>query len=62
MTIGMMLSLSRDLLRSIAACGTANAGRHGIDLDGKTLGLLGLGAIGRHVARIARSVRMRVVA
>ena len=30
-------------------------------LTGKTLGILGLGAIGRHVARIAAALRMRVI-
>ena len=34
----------------------------GIQLHGKTLGILGLGAIGRHVARMAHGLGMRVVA
>jgi len=63
MTIAMMLSLSRDL---VALDRSVRNGewpvRHGFDLDGKTLGLLGLGAIGRHVARIAAAFGMRVVA
>jgi len=34
----------------------------GIDLEDKTLGVLGLGGIGRHVARIAAGFGMRVIA
>jgi len=34
----------------------------GVQLHGKTLGILGLGAIGRHVARMVRALGMRVVA
>jgi phosphoglycerate dehydrogenase-like enzyme len=34
----------------------------GPELAGKTLGLLGLGAIGQYVARLARSLGMRVIA
>ncbi|HEY7675753.1 MAG TPA: phosphoglycerate dehydrogenase [Candidatus Methylomirabilis sp.] len=34
----------------------------GVQLHGKTLGILGLGAIGRHVAGMARALEMRVVA
>ncbi len=34
----------------------------GVELEGKTLGLLGLGSIGRHVARMALGLGMQVVA
>ncbi|HLZ68309.1 MAG TPA: hydroxyacid dehydrogenase [Dehalococcoidia bacterium] len=35
---------------------------HGIELEGKTLGVLGLGSIGRHVARMGAGLGMKVVA
>lgn len=37
-------------------------GLEGFDLAGKTLGILGVGNIGRHVVRIARGFDMRVIA
>ncbi len=63
MTVALMLALARRLPALDAA---VRGGRwpvvHGIDLEGKTLGLLGLGGIGRHVARIAAGFGMRVIA
>ncbi len=38
------------------------AGLEGFDLAGKTLGVLGAGAIGRHVIRIAKGFSMNIVA
>ena len=35
---------------------------HGRELDGATLGIIGLGAIGRHVARLGRAFGMRIIA
>ena len=37
-------------------------GLRGFDLDGKTMGIVGTGSIGRHVARIARGFGMSVLA
>lgn len=34
----------------------------GIELHGKTLGIVGLGHVGQHVARIARAIGMRIIA
>jgi phosphoglycerate dehydrogenase-like enzyme len=42
-----------------------SAGReqlHGRELDGATLGVIGLGSIGRHIARLGRAFGMRIVA
>jgi phosphoglycerate dehydrogenase-like enzyme len=35
---------------------------HGRELDGATLGVIGLGAIGRHIARLGRAFGMRIIA
>ena len=64
MTIGHMISLSRSIQR-------ANIGMYtgiwkndvGYELNGKTYGLLGMGAIGEQVARIAKNgFNMKVLA
>ncbi|HKW22969.1 MAG TPA: D-2-hydroxyacid dehydrogenase [Ktedonobacterales bacterium] len=42
-----------------------SAGRerlHGRELDGATLGVVGLGSIGRHIARLGRAFGMRIIA
>jgi len=63
MTVAMLLSLTRKLT---ALDARVRAGEwptaHGMDLDGKTLGLLGLGGIGSHVARLGAAFGMRVSA
>jgi phosphoglycerate dehydrogenase-like enzyme len=63
MTIAMMLALARDLAPLDARVREGEwPVTHGIDLDGKTLGILGLGAIGRRVAQIAQALGMQVLA
>jgi phosphoglycerate dehydrogenase-like enzyme len=63
LTIGLMLALARDIpgqqqaLREGRWQTTAGRG-----LNGKTLGVLGLGTLGTRVARIARVLEMNVVA
>lgn len=63
LTLALMLALARDL---IAAASALKAGHYrrttGWELAGKTLGLIGLGAIGREVARRARCFGMQVLA
>ena len=61
-TIALMMAACRDLARmdrNIRA-GTW-ATREGVQLFGKTLGIIGLGGIGSEVARIARGLGMRVI-
>ena len=63
LTIGLMLGLARDIPGQQLALREGRwqtaAGR---GLNGKTLGVLGLGTLGSRVARIARALEMDVVA
>jgi D-3-phosphoglycerate dehydrogenase len=62
-TIALMFSCARELARMDR---NTRAGlwvpREGTQLNGKTLGIIGLGGIGREVARIARGIGMEVIA
>lgn len=64
MTCALILSLSRDLT---AACASLKAGRWdrkafmGNELNGKTLGIVGLGRIGREVATRMQAFGMRTI-
>ena len=60
---GLLMSAARDVARMDrdvrAGCWSA---REGIELKGRTLGLLGLGGVGAEMARIAAAFGMRVIA
>lgn len=61
----LLLAVTRKLLPTVdqTARGTFVSSDHtGIDLAGKTFGVVGLGRIGRHAATIARGFGMNVVA
>lgn len=64
-TLGLMMALARHIPRADA---TMEAGQwakkqlQGVELQGKTMGLLGLGRIGSAVARRARAMEMTVLA
>ncbi len=61
----LMLSLTRKLIPTVSATrkGTFVASDlTGIDLKGRTLGVIGMGHIGRHVAHIAKGFEMDVIA
>ena len=70
LTISLMLSLARGvtLLNKHVKDGAWESpvepyiSMRGVELEGKTLGLIGLGAIGRRVARLGRAFEMRVLA
>lgn len=64
-TFGLILNLSRKIYKSIQSVkekGFVPDGLRGFDLKGKTLGIVGMGNIGRHVARIANGFEMKVLA
>lgn len=65
-TFGLILNLTRKLYMSIEQVKKTSVfavqGLRGTDLNGKTLGIIGTGRIGKRVARIARGFSMKVVA
>lgn len=62
-TVGLALALSRELTRHDAAVRAGGWQRlPGRELAGRTWGLLGAGATGQAVARLAAALRMRVLA
>ena len=62
LAIGMILALARSLPFSDAAIKAGDwSRRKGFELEGKTLGVVGCGKIGRIVAGLARGLGMRVV-
>ena len=62
-TIALMFSCARELARMDRDTRSGRwVPREGTQLHGKTLGVIGLGGIGRGVARIARGIGMEVIA
>jgi D-3-phosphoglycerate dehydrogenase len=64
-TIGLLVALARNIPQAHAALKQGRWERSrwsGIELDGKTLGVVGFGRIGQQVARRALGLGMRVVA
>ena len=65
-TFALLLSLSRKIhlgyqqVRESGSFGVNNL--RGFDLEGKTMGVIGAGRIGRHVVRIARGFGLQVIA
>lgn len=65
MTIALILALRRDVVKLDARvkAGIWDRGQYlGTELRGQTLGIIGLGRIGRRVARIAQALGLRVLA
>jgi len=61
--IALMFACARELARMDRGVRAGTWGpREGMQLHGKTLGVIGLGGIGREVARIARGIGMEVIA
>ncbi len=64
-TIGLLVALARNIPQAHAALKQGRWERSrwsGVELDGKTLGVIGFGRIGQQVARRAAGLGMRVVA
>lgn len=64
-TFGLILALSRNIHKSYVRTQRNDFtidGLKGFDLQGKTLGIIGLGRIGMHVARIGRGFGMKILA
>lgn len=62
-TFALMLTLARRIVQSNSQCREGDWSRvSGVDIYGKTLGVLGLGAIGKGVVRRARGFGMRILA
>ena len=64
LVLGLMFSLSRNI--PVANNATKNGkwikkDLTGVELKGKYLGIIGLGKIGRNVARLARGLRMNLI-
>jgi len=61
--VALMLAASRDVARMDRGIRSGTwATREGVQLRGKTLGIIGLGGIGREVMRIGRGLGMEVLA
>jgi D-3-phosphoglycerate dehydrogenase / 2-oxoglutarate reductase len=62
-TFALMVAACRDVARMDREIRSGHwVTREGLQLAGKTLGIIGLGGIGREVARIGRGVGMQVIA
>jgi D-3-phosphoglycerate dehydrogenase / 2-oxoglutarate reductase len=64
LVIGLMLSMARSLTLADSEMKKGNWIKkelNGIELRGKYLGLVGVGNIGRNLARIARALRMNII-
>lgn len=64
-TFALILGLTRKLFESVKRVKEGSYDFHGlrgVDLKGKTLGIIGMGHIGSHVARMAKGFEMEVLA
>lgn len=63
LALGLIITLSRDILNMAASVRAGRWSRvHGIEVTGKTLGIVGFGRIGKTLAKRARGLEMNVLA
>lgn len=63
LTLGLLIALARDIPQLDAEMKRGScAARSGTEISGKTLGILGMGAIGKILARYAKAIGMRILA
>ncbi|MEM2849981.1 MAG: NAD(P)-dependent oxidoreductase, partial [Candidatus Bathyarchaeia archaeon] len=65
LTMGFIVALARRMItfdRFMHDGDWCKNSKHGVELAGKTLGIIGLGRIGSQVAKLARTFRMHVIA
>lgn len=65
LTIGLMITLARKISLADSLMKAGEWPKHrllGIELKGKTLGIIGFGRIGRRVARLATPFQMKIIA
>ncbi len=63
-TFALLLNLTRKVFQSVNQAKQLDFNHQsieGIDLDGKTIGILGLGKIGKHVLQIAKGFNMKIL-
>ncbi len=64
-TLGLLFAAARNLIPACAACHQGDVDRlayMGMELNGKTFGIIGVGAIGREVVKRVHALGMKVVA
>ena len=61
LVIGLMISLARNIVSNAKEIGHGAVTKTGTELKGKVLGIIGLGAIGNEVARLATAFGMEVI-
>lgn len=63
LALGLLLDVARHISRTGRELAVGRWQHHdGFELRGRTLGLVGLGSIGAHLARLAHGIGMRVIA
>jgi len=63
LTVGMMICLARSLPQAIAATKSGEWPRYsGLAIEGKTIGLIGLGSIGKKVSELLQPFQCRILA
>lgn len=63
LALGLLLDVARQISRTGRELAAGRWQHHvGLELRGRTLGLVGLGSIGRHLARLAQGLGMHVIA